>query len=143
MKTSNKGIALIKSFENFEAKAYKCPAGVLTIGYGHTGVDVKVGQVITEQRACELLSIDLSTAERTVNNQNLKINQNQFDALVSFVYNCGAGNFQKSTLLKIIKVNPNSINITKAFLKWNKGGGKILNGLTRRRKEEANLYFTL
>lgn len=117
MKTSNNGIILIKSFESFDEKTYRCPSGILTIGYGHTGIDVKSEQVITEQRACELLAIDLSVAEHVVNAQNLKINQNQFDALVSFVYNCGTGNFQKSTLLKIIKVNPNSINITKEFLK--------------------------
>jgi len=97
--------------------------------------------VISEQQAETMLRNDLMTAENSVNNQKLDINQNQFDALVSFVFNCGSGNFAKSTLLKKIKVNPHDPLITKWFAVWNKGGGKVLSGLVRRRKEEIELYF--
>jgi len=141
MKTSQRGINLIKSFEGFRSKAYKCPAGVWTIGYGSTS-NVREGMVISEQQAETMLRNDLMTAENAVNNQRLDINQNKFDALVSFVFNCGSGNFAKSTLLKRIKINPHDPSIYKWFAVWNKGGGKVLPGLVRRRKEEAELYFT-
>lgn len=140
MKIGENGINMIKSFEGFKPEAYLCPANVLTIGYGHTK-NVKVGQRVTEAQATELLKSDLAHAENVVNSYNLRLTNNQFDALVSFVFNCGEGNFAKSTLLKMIKVNPNSNNIRLEFLKWNKGGGRVLLGLTRRRKAEADLYF--
>jgi lysozyme len=140
MRTGEKGINLIKSFEGLYLKAYLCPAKILTIGYGHTR-NVKANQAITEAQAVELLREDLRDAENTVNAQKLNINQHQFDALVSFVFNCGSGNFLKSSLLRMIKVNPMSDNIRIEFQKWNKGGGKVLLGLTRRRKSESELYF--
>lgn len=140
MKTGEKGIALIKSFESLQLKAYRCPAGILTIGYGHTGNDVFERMEITEVQAKRLLASDLVASENAVNSEKLTLTQNQFDALVSFTYNCGICNFQKSTLLKMIRVNPNSANIAFEFAKWNKGGGRVLAGLVRRRKAEAELY---
>lgn len=139
-KTGNKGIALIKSFEGLKLKAYKCPAGIWTIGYGHTK-GVKEGQVITEDQADKFLTEDLFDAEMAVNEQSLSLTQNQFDALVSFTYNLGSGNFQKSTLLKKTKANANDPTIKEEFAKWNKAGGVVLSGLTRRRAAESNLYF--
>lgn len=141
MKTSQKGLQLIKQHEGCRLTAYKCPAGVLTIGYGHTGTDVVAGMVITAIQAEELLKKDIQWAETAVNQEGLNITQNQFDALVSFTYNVGARNFKNSTLLKMIKVNPLSINIRTEFARWNKAKGSTLPGLVTRRKAEAELYF--
>ena len=141
MKTSDKGIDLIKKYEGFRAKAYRCSANVLTIGFGHT-LNVKSTDVITLDEAEHFLRQDVGFAEKEVNRHNLNINQNQFDALVSFVFNLGVGNFARSTLLRKIKSNPNDPTIRKEFERWIYTGGKVLNGLVRRRKEEADLYFT-
>ena len=141
MKTSNKGIDLIKKHEGFRSKAYRCSANVLTIGYGHT-LNVKSTDVITLDQAESFLRQDVEFAEKEVNKHNLNINQNQFDALVSFVFNLGVGNFARSTLLRKIKSNPNDPTIRREFNRWIYAGGKVLNGLVRRRKEEADLYFT-
>lgn len=140
MKTSNKGIDLIKKYEGFRAKAYKCPAGKWTIGYGHT-LNVKSTDVISLDEAEYFLKKDVEFAEKEVNRHNLDINQNQFDALVSFVFNLGVGNFARSTLLRKIKSNANDPTIRKEFERWVYAGGKALNGLVRRRREEADLYF--
>lgn len=140
MKTGSKGIALIKSYEGLKLEAYKCPAGVWTIGYGHTKGVIE-GQVITKDQADIFLKEDLSDAEKAVNKQNVLFTQNQFDALVSFTYNLGSGNLEMSTLLKKAKVGPNDVTIKSEFAKWNKAKGEILNGLIRRREAEANLYF--
>ena len=141
MKTSNKGIELIKKHEGFRAKAYKCPADKWTIGYGHT-LNVKSTDVITKEQGEYFLRQDVEHAEKEVNKHNLNINQNQFDALVSFVFNLGVGNFSRSTLLRRIKAYPNDITIRREFARWVYAGGKILPGLVTRRKEEADLYFT-
>lgn len=155
MKTSNKGVELIKRHEGFVPHAYKCPAGIWTIGYGHTG-GVNSGDVITKQEGEKLLLMDVQTAERAVNRQNLKLTQNQFDALVSFVFNIGEGRdpdhprgpagFRGSTLLRKLKVDTNDPTIGSEFRRWDKarqnGVLKSLPGLTRRRNEEANLYFS-
>lgn len=141
MKTSQKGLQLIKQHEGCRLTAYKCPAGILTIGYGHTGTDVVAGMVITAVQAEELLKKDIQWAETAVNQEGLNITQNQFDALVSFTYNVGARNFKNSTLLKMIKVNPLSINIRTEFARWNKAKGSTLPGLVTRRKAEVELYF--
>ena len=141
MTTSDLGIELIKKHEGFRSKAYRCSANVLTIGYGHT-LNVKSTDVITKEQAECFLRQDVEFAEKEVNRHNLNINQNQFDALVSFVFNLGAGNFARSTLLRKIKSNPNDPTIRKEFEKWVYAGGKVLNGLVRRRREEAELYFT-
>src|SRR5690554_6672479 len=140
MKTSETGIKLIERHEGLRLGAYLCPAGVWTIGYGHTRT-AKLGMSITQQRANKLLRDDLRTAENAVNNQNLQLNQNQFDALVSFVFNVGSGNFRNSTLLKKAKINPADPSIRYEFSRWNKGGGRVLPGLVTRRADEANLYF--
>ena len=141
MKTSHKGIALIKEFEGLRLKAYKCPGGVWTIGYGHTA-GVRPEMVITEAQAEDFLREDLFSCENAVNNQKLSINQNQFDALVSLIYNIGIGNFQKSTLLRKARVNPNDNSIMDEFLKWVYSKGRVLPGLQRRRLAEMKLYFS-
>jgi lysozyme len=140
MKTSDKGIEFIKRHEGLRLKAYQCPAGVWTIGYGSTG-GVRQGDVITEAQAEVKLREDLRTAENEVNRHKLNINQNQFDALVSFTFNVGSGNFRSSTLLKRIKENPNHPDIQNQFNRWIYAGGKVLPGLIKRRAEEAKLYF--
>lgn len=141
MTTSNIGIELIQRHEGLRLQAYKCPADVWTIGYGHTRT-AKQGLVITPLQAQELLKEDLLTAENAVNNLHLNVNQVQFDALVSFVFNLGSGNFQRSTLLKKIKANANDPAISSEFAKWIRGGGRVLPGLVKRRREEAELYFS-
>ena len=129
MKTSEKGIALIKSFEGCRLTAYLCPAGVWTIGYGHTA-GVSNGQAITQEQADSFLKADLEKYEKYVNATGLTLNQNQFDALVSFTYNCGAGNLKK------LIANRTLPEIADAMLLYNKGGGKVLAGLVRRREAE-------
>ena len=141
MKTSPKGIALIKEFEGLRLKAYKCPGGVWTIGYGHTA-GVKPGMVITEAQAEEYLKADLIAFERYLNGLGLVLNQNQFDALVSFIYNIGIGNFQKSTLLHKARIDPNDSSIMDEFLRWVYSKGCVLPGLQRRRLREMKLYFS-
>lgn len=142
MKISDKGIELIKRHEGVRLTAYKCPAGVLTIGYGHTGKDVTAGKTISEAEAEKLLRGDLATAESEVNKRLSKLNQNQYDALVSFVFNIGMGSFRMSTLLRIAQKTPTDPQIRLEFAKWVRGGGVVLPGLVTRRKEEADLYFS-
>ena len=134
MKTSRKGIALIKSFEGCVLTAYKCPSGVWTIGYGHTA-GVKKGQTITQAQADVFLTEDLVRYEKYVINTGLVLNQNQFDALVSFTYNCG-----NSNLKKLIK-NRTLAEIAEAMLLYNKSKGKVLTGLVRRRQAERELFL--
>lgn len=141
MKTSPKGIALIKEFEGLRLKAYKCPGGVWTIGYGHTA-GVKPGMVITEAQAEEYLKADLIAFERYLNGLGLALNQNQFDALVSFIYNVGTGNFSSSTLLRKVRANPQDNSIMDEFLRWIYSKGRVLPGLQRRRLREMKLYFS-
>ena len=141
MKTSPKGIALIKEFEGLRLKAYKCPGGVWTIGYGHT-TGVKPGMVISEAQAEEYLKADLIAFERYLNGLGLALNQNQFDALVSFIYNVGTGNFSKSTLLRKVRANPQDNSIMDEFLRWVYSKGRVLPGLQRRRLAEMKLYFS-
>lgn len=141
MRTSQTGINLIKGFESLRCEAYRCPAGIWTIGYGHTA-GVRRGDRIDEQKAEQLLADDLRQFETVVNRECPDVNQNQFDALVSFVFNIGTGNFLKSTLLKCVKANPQNVNIRYEFSRWNKAKGTVLAGLIRRRKAEADLYFS-
>lgn len=144
--TSQKGLNLIKSFEGLSLKPYLCPAGIPTISYGLTyysnGTKVKLtDKPITQQEADTMLMNALKHYEQGVDSFTTdSVNQNQFDALVSFAYNCGLGNLKSSTLLKKVNANPNDPTIRQEFLKWNKGGGKVLPGLTKRRTAEANLY---
>ena len=132
---------LIKKFEGCRLKAYLCPAGVLTIGYGHTK-SVKPNQTITQKQADELLLADLTEFERGVKSSLIvPINDNQLGALVSFAYNVGIGALQKSTLLK--KLNAKDYQgASSEFLRWNKAGGKELKGLTLRRQAERELFLT-
>ena len=147
-KIGTKGLDLIKSFEGLKLKPYLCPAKVPTVGYGSTFYenDKKVKLTdpsITEQRASELLLDSLKGFEKYVDSYcRDDINQNQFDALVSFCYNLGPANLKSSTLLKKANVNPNDPTIAQEFLKWNKAGGKALKGLTKRRQAESDLYFS-
>ena len=139
MKTSLEGINLIKHFEGCELEAYKCPAGVWTIGYGHIK-GVQQGDVITEQQADDMLVEELEEYEIYIHNLvNCPLNQNQFDALVSWVYNLGSSNLQASTLLKVLNAGDYA-GVPAQMLRWNKAGGKVLEGLTRRRQAEADLF---
>ena len=145
MRASDKAKDLIKSYEALKLKAYKCPAGVWTIGYGHTA-GVKQGMEISRQRAEDLFVKDLYTiSEYPISDifykAKVTLKQNQFDALCSLVFNIGTTNFRKSTLLKKALVDPNDKSIYNEFKKWNRSGKKELEGLTRRRIREANLYF--
>ena len=142
MKTSAKGLQLIEKHEGCQLRAYVCPAGKVTIGIGHTRT-AKYGQVITKEQAYDLLKSDLAIAEAEVNRHNLQLNQNQFDALVSLVFNIGSGAFSKSTLLLKIKGHSPMHEIRKEFGRWIYGGGQILPGLMQRRYDESILYFTL
>lgn len=139
MKTSQNGINLIKQFEGCKLTAYKCPAGVWTIGYGHTN-GVKSGQTITQAKAEEYLKSDLIKYENYVNGYvKVSLNQNQFDALVSFTYNCGGGALKTSTLLKKLN-NKDYTGASNEFPRWNKSNGKVLNGLVKRRTAEKTLF---
>jgi lysozyme len=146
--TSKKGIDLIKSHEGFSSKPYMCPANVCTIGFGTTrypnGTKISMNDApISEAKALEYLIFDMKAFERNVDAYcRDDINQNQFDALVSFCYNVGPNALKSSTLLKKVNINPSDPTIANEFAKWNKGGGKVLKGLIRRRKEESELYFT-
>lgn len=135
MNISKKGLDLIKSFEGCHLNAYRCPANVWTIGWGHTA-GVYEGMKITQEQADAFLVEDMRKYENYVNATGLSLNQNQFDALVSFTYNCGNGNLK--TLIK----NRTLAQIADALLLYNKGGGKVLNGLVRRRKAERELFLS-
>lgn len=137
MKISKEGINLIKKYEGCHLTAYRCPSGVRTIGYGHTA-DVFLGQTITQADADRLLAKDLEKYEGYVNkyDETYHFTQNQFDALVSFTFNCGAGN-----LKKLLDDGHRTIyEISDALPNYNKGGGKVLNGLVKRRAEEKELF---
>lgn len=147
-KLSLKGFELIKRFEGLQLKPYICPAGIPTIGYGNTyypnGKKVSLqDEPITQSIADKLLQSLLPPYEKAVDSFcRDDINQNQFDALVSFAYNLGVGNLQKSTLIKKVNLNPKDVTIADEFLKWNKSNGSVLKGLTTRRQAEADLYFS-
>lgn len=146
--TSLLGLNLIKKWEGLRLSAYLCAAGVPTIGYGSTrypnGKKVLLGEKLTgEKEATQLLLATLSPYEDAVNKHLPNLNQCQFDALVAFSYNVGTGALVKSTLMRKAKANAADPSILDEFLRWNKAGGKVLTGLTNRRREEANLYFSL
>lgn len=146
---NEQGLALIKKFEGCELKAYLCPAGVPTIGYGHTFA-VEMGQTISEAEAEALLREDLKDAEEAVDRLvTTQINENQFSALTSFVFNIGAGvglsgepgAFERSTLLSMLNANAQADIVAAQFLRWNKANGEELPGLTRRRHAERALFL--
>ena len=139
MKTSQNGINLIKQFEGCRLSAYKpVPTEQYwTIGYGHYGPDVTPGMKISQAQAEALLAVDLKKYEDAVSKYaEIPLTQNQFDALVSFAYNCGAGNVKK------LLTGRNASQIADAILKYDKAGGKVLAGLTRRRKRERELFLS-
>ena len=140
MKISSKGLELIKKYEGFSPQKYLCPAGKATIGYGHVIQSGETYTMLTEKEALALLDQDADIAENTVNNLvKVPLNQNQFDALVSLVYNWGSGNFLRSQLLQ--KINNNDyIGARMGFLKVCKVRGKTIQGLVNRRVAEANLF---
>lgn len=150
MKCNQAGINIIKKYESLSLVSYLCPAKVWTIGYGHTGPDVKPNMLITEKQAEDLLQKDLEQFEKDVTFLlKVPVNENQFAALVSFAFNVGsdidaddiAEGLGDSTLLKYV----NKMDFKKAadeFPKWNKAKGKVLNGLTKRREEERKLFLT-
>jgi lysozyme len=140
-KVSKAGIDLIKRHEGLRHNAYLCPAGVWTIGYGHTG-KVKKGDSITELQAEEYLLDDIEKAEMIVDKEVPWVTQGQFDALVSFVFNVGAGNFRRSTLLRLLKDRQPKEVVANQFHRWIYGGGKALPGLVRRRQDEYTLFIS-
>jgi len=146
MKLNKAGADLIKEFEGCKLKSYQCSAKKWTIGFGNTfyedGSPVMPGHAITQEKANRLFEIIANEFADTVDKVvTANVSENQFGALVSFAYNCGIANLQKSTLLKKVNANPNDQSIKAEFLKWNKAGGKVLAGLTRRREAESKLYF--
>lgn len=147
LEISNDGVDLIKQFEGFSSKSYPDPATgdrPYTIGYGTTrinGVPVELGMTCTEEEAFQWLGDDandyLASIERLI---KVDLTQNQVDAIASFVYNVGCGNFEKSTLLK--KINAQDwLGASQEFLKWNRANGKVMGGLTRRRKAESTMFM--
>jgi lysozyme len=150
MTASENGIKIIKQFEGLRLNAYKDPGSKtglpITIGYGSTmyksGAKIQLGDTITKEQALELLLWEIETKTSVLRGMNLKLNQNQFDAVTSLVYNIGMGNFNTSTLLKRIRYNPNDPDIRNQFGRWIYNDGKIMDALVKRRKLEADLYFT-
>lgn len=141
MTTSDNGLEFIKQQEGVKLVAYKDSVGVPTIGVGHIK-GVVMGHTITMQQAMEFLKSDVKTAELAVNNfVKVKLTQNQFDALVSFTFNLGAGSLSQSTLLK--KLNSGDYQgAADQFKVWNHAGGKVVNGLTARRLAEAKMFLS-
>lgn len=140
MNTSIIGRNLIKTFEGYRTEAYLDKNDGWTIGYGHKG-GVKEGDTVTEAGADALLQQDLKAAENTVNATGLKLSQLQFDALVSLVYNIGSGNFNSSTLLKLLRQSTKPRpELEKWWRAWNKDDGVVLRGLQRRREAEYIMY---
>jgi lysozyme len=145
VKISNSGLSILKEFEGLRLNAYKDSVGVWTIGYGHTSMAgepvVKAGLKITEQEAENILRRDIIKYERAVESKLTRIpNQNQFDAMVSLCYNVGPPNFNKSSVLRFFNAGQDA-KAANAFLAWNKAGGRVLAGLTRRRSVEMGLYM--
>ena len=138
---NEQGLELIKEFEGCQLEAYLCPAGVPTIGYGHTR-SAKLGQTISQADADALLREDLADSEDAVDRLvTAQINENQFSALVSFTFNIGAEAFERSTLLSMLNANAQIHIVAAQFLRWNKANGEELPGLTRRRHAEQALFL--
>jgi lysozyme len=142
----HRGIAIIRKYEGLKLRAYICPAGLNTIGYGSTfymnGTKVQPGDVITMDHADKLLHFQVKLfADEVKRVVKSKINENQLGALVSFCFNVGGAAFSRSTLARKANANPNDPTIRAEFMRWTRGGGKVLPGLVKRREEEANLYY--
>jgi len=148
MRLDENGYKLIAGFEGLSLKPYLCSAKIPTIGYGNTyypdgkRVDLK-DESITKEYALEIFKTVADRFALSVARYIKKpVTQNQFNSMVSMAYNIGTGAFSGSTLVKKVNINPDDATIRTEFLKWNKGGGKVINGLTIRRIKEANIYFT-
>lgn len=142
MITNQKGLALIKQFEGLRVKAYKCPGGIWTIGYGHTS-GVRPEDTITESQAEQFLIQDIKEVELTLKYllTGALVNENQWSALVSLVFNIGLGAFSRSTLRKLLPYS--KTRAADEFLNWNKAGGKTMAGLLKRRKAERALFLEI
>jgi len=141
MQLSRPGLELIQRHEGLRLKAYLCPAGVPTIGYGSTR-GVKMGDEITRAQATELLMADIERFEDAVRRAvEVTLNQHEFDALVSFAFNVGAGALQRSTLLRKLNAGDRQ-GAADELLRWTRGGGRVLPGLVRRREDERALFLT-
>lgn len=138
---TQQGLELIKKYEGLRLEAYKCPAGVWTIGYGHTKGVIK-GMKISKEEAEKLLQQDVSVFELQVINTVGKLSDCKIDALVSFAYNVGIAAFRNSTLCRKVKANSDDASIRSEFGKWVYAGSKKLPGLVKRRAEEAEMYFS-
>ena len=139
MKISLEGLSLIKKFEGCKVEEYKCSAGVWTIGYGHT-TGVKEGDVCTQEEAEKLLRGDIFKFEEYVQDSvKVDLDQSQFDALVAWTFNLGPGNLRSSTMLKKLN-NGEYESVPFEMRRWNKAGGKTLDGLIRRRQAESLLF---
>lgn len=148
MELNQAGRDLIKHFEGCKLKAYQCSAGHWTVGWGLTfypdGTKVKEGDVITQQRAEQLFDLIVDDFARKVDSLvKSNVSENNFSALVSFTFNVGIGNFQRSTLLRKVNANPKDATIPAEFRKWVRANGEVLKGLVRRREAEAKLYEQL
>ncbi len=148
MEVNKAGKDLIKRFEGCKLKAYKCPAGLWTISWGLTfypdGTKVKEGDVITQQQAEDYFNAIVDDFAKKVDALiKSNVSENNFSALVSFAYNVGMGNFQRSTLLRKVNANPKDKTILAEFKKWTRANGEVLKGLVRRRDAEAKLYEQL
>jgi len=144
MEISKQGIDLIKSWESFRAEAYLCPAGVPTIGYGHTRT-ASIGQpVISILQAELMLRSDLTLFEVHLRQllKDIELKQCQYDAVVSFCYNLGTGAFKNSNAYHAMKLNPNSKHIADSWITFRNAGGKYLRGLMLRRLDELTLYYS-
>lgn len=140
MNISEEGLALIKKHEGLELTAYKDAVGVLTVGYGHTGDDVRPGMIITPEEADQLLRDDISEVEACIEDKvQVDLTQGQYDALCSFIFNLGCGAFERSTLLRLLN-EADYAGAAQQFGRWVNAGGKPLAGLVRRRGEEADLF---
>jgi len=147
MKTSDDGVKLIQLYEGLRLTSYLCPAGILTIGYGHTSAAgkpfVEPKMTITKEEAAAILRVDLGRFERGVDSLvKVELTQNQFDVLVSFAFNCGLGALKRSTLLKRVNAERFS-DVPAELMKWTRAGGRQLSGLVRRRRAECELWRSL
>lgn len=140
MEISYDCLKAIKRFEGFKSKAYKCPAGVWTIGYGHTS-GVKKGMVVSDTTATLTLKQDLAKRESFLNQLNFRLTQGQFDALIDFIFNIGTTNFLNSQLYQLLKSKAKSIDVAKQFKRWVYAGDEVQPGLVARRDWEYNKYI--
>jgi lysozyme len=138
---SEQGLLLIKDSELCRLDSYQDPVGVWTIGYGHTGPEVKEGLHITQDAAEALLLSDLETVEKCIaNSVSVNLTQGQYDALCSFVFNLGCSALRNSTLLRLLNAG-DDIGAAEQFKRWDHAGGKVLSGLTKRREAEAEMFM--